>query len=169
MFPRTFAVCAGALSLAAGTAHGQALDTSVTDVKRVTVSQNNDGSRTTYEIDGPNRKEVATTIGEDGKVKSKILYDLDENGRFAKGQILGPGNQLRFKTTYKYDSSGRLAEEAQLTKEGVLKHRLVYSYDALTGRQTGYTVYDAAGTVIGQTRTPGNSSPTAPAPDKKRR
>jgi YD repeat-containing protein len=150
-------------------AFGQAQDAGLADAKRVTVSQNNDGSRTTYEIDGANRKEVATTIGEDGKVKSKILYDLDENGRFAKGQVYGPGDQLRFKTAYKYDGSGRLMEETQLTKDDVLKNRLVYSYDALSGRQTGYTVYDAAGKVIGQPKTPGNASQSAPPPEKKRR
>ncbi|MDQ6626473.1 MAG: hypothetical protein M3Y69_10125 [Verrucomicrobiota bacterium] len=168
MLPRVFGLCLVAFLSLDVSASGQAQDASLVDAKRVTVSQNNDGSRTTYEIDGPNRKEVATTIGDDGKIKSKILYDLDENGRFAKGQVYGPGDQLRFKTTYKYDASGRLAEETQLTKEGVMKNRLVYSYDALTGRQTGYVVYDAAGKVIGQTKTSG-TAPTAETPAEKKR
>lgn len=168
MFPRVFGGVAIAVSTLIATAHGQGQNTNFADAKRVTVSQNNDGSRTTYEIDGPSRKEVATTTGEDGKVKSKVLYDLDENGRFAKGEIYGPGDQLRFRTTYKYDASGRLAEETQLTKDGVLRNRLVYSYDALSGKQTGYAVYDAAGKVIGQTSTSGAATaPEAPPPKKR--
>lgn len=169
MFNRVSGALAAVLFTFSASTHGQVRDSTLADAKRVTVSQNNDGSRTTYEIDGPNRKEVATTIGEDGKVKSKILYDLDENGRFAKGLIYGPGDQFRFKTTYKYDTSGRLTEEAQLTKDDVLKNRLVYSYDALTGRQTGYVVYDAAGKIIGQTKASGAVPAAEPVSDKKRR
>ncbi|MFN2477268.1 MAG: hypothetical protein ABR526_13115 [Chthoniobacterales bacterium] len=168
MFPRVYGFLALVFLAFAATAHGQAQNRDFADAKRVTVSQNNDGSRTTYEIDGPNRKEIATTTGEDGKVKSKVLYDLDENGRFAKGEIYGLGDQLRFKTTYKYDASGRLAEETQLSKEGALRNRLVYSYDALSGKQTGYAVYDAAGKLVGQSKTSGAATPNDPPPQKKR-
>jgi YD repeat-containing protein len=154
------------LTLSLGLATG-ALRTAAQDenrwgggVKRVTVSQNNDGSRTTYEVDGEARKTVATTTGSDGKLQSKIRYDLDEAGRFARGEVYGPDDQLRFKTAYKYDSGGQLLEETQLAKDGSLKNKLVYSYDQLSGRQTGYAVYDAAGKLVGQTRT--NASAAAP-------
>lgn len=133
----------------------------------MTVSQNNDGSRTTYEIDGPSRKEVATTIGEDGKVKGLIRYDLDEAGHFQKGEVFGPAERFLFKTLYKYDNAGRLQEETQLTKENVMKNKLVYSYDALTGRQTGYSIYDAAGKLLGQVRTNAPRQASTPPPGKR--
>ena len=132
------------------------------DAKRVTVSQNNDGSRTTYEIDGETRKAVATTLSAEGKMQSRIRYDLDEAGRYLRGEVFGPRDDLRFKTSYKYDASGRLEEETQLTKEGAVKNRIVYSYDQLTGRQTGYAVYDAAGRRLGQT----NASAANPPPPR---
>jgi YD repeat-containing protein len=144
--------------------NAQAQDASAGGIKRVTVSQNNDGSRTTYEIDTAARKEVATTTSADGKVQSKILYELDDSGRFATGQVFGPGDQFRFKTTYKYDPAGRLAEETQLTKNDVVRGKLVYAYDQLTGRQTGYAAYDAAGKLVGQTHTNGSGSSPATTP-----
>ncbi len=131
-------------------------------MKRVTVSQNKDGSRTTYEVDNEARKTVATTIDADGKMQSRIRYDLDDAGRFARGEVYGPGDQLRFKTAYKYDASGQLLEETQFTTEGAVKNKLVYSYDQLSGRQTGYAVYDGAGKLVGTTRT--NSRPSGNAP-----
>ena len=57
-------------------------DASATAV-RVSVLLNPDGSRTVYEADNANHKSVATTTGQDGKVREKIRYDLDESGRFA--------------------------------------------------------------------------------------
>lgn len=169
---RLFTACLACVLTCGSPARAQAQDDAGSGIKRVTVSQNNDGSRTTYEIDTAARKEVATTTSADGKVLSKILYELDEAGRFATGQVFGPGDQFRFKTTYKYDSAGRLAEETQLTKNDVVRGKLVYSYDQLTGRQTGYATYDGAGKLIGQTRVNGSGSapaiePTAP-PQKRR-
>jgi YD repeat-containing protein len=73
---------------------------------RVTVSMNQDGSRTAYEFDQASRKAVATTTGANGKLVSKIRYDLDDAGRFAKGQVFGADEKLRMKTLYKYDGSG---------------------------------------------------------------
>jgi hypothetical protein len=121
--------------------------------KRVKISQNNDGSRTTYEIDMETHKAVATTFGADGKVESTIRYDLDDAGRYARGEIFGRDGQLRLKSVYRYDAAGRLEQETQLTKDDVVKNKLVYSYDQLTGRQTGYAVYDATGKLVTQTNT----------------
>ena len=118
---------------------------------RVTVSMNQDGSRTAYEFDQASRKAVATTTGANGKLVSKIRYELDDAGRFATGQVFGADDKLRLKTRYKYDGAGRLAEETQLTPEDSVKLKLVYSYGA-DGKQSGYSVYDAAGKLLGQTR-----------------
>lgn len=135
----------------------QVLNPAPSDAKRVTVSQNNDGSRTTYEIDGETRKALATTISPEGKVQSRIRYDLDEAGRYLRGEVFGPRDDLRFKTSYKYDTAGRLQEETQFTKEDVAKSKIVYSYDPLSGRQTGYAAYDAAGKLIGRNASAGAS------------
>jgi len=134
---------------------------------RVTVSMNEDGSRTAYEFDTANRKAVATTTGANGKLVSKIRYELDDAGRFAKGQVLGPDEKLRFKTLYKYDAAGRLAEETQLTREEAVKLRLVYAYDA-TGKPSGYSVYDSSGKLLGQTRPKGTANAPAASPARKK-
>lgn len=120
------------------------------DAIRVTVSQNDDGSRTAYEFDPSNKKAVATTTNAAGKQLQKIRYRLDDAGRFATGEVLGPDNQFRFKTIYRYDPNDRLLDETQLTKDGVVKLKLVYAYDA-SGKPNGYAVYDAAGKLLGQT------------------
>ncbi len=157
----------------APTAEGQDQSGSAGGVKRVTVSQNNDGSRTTYEVDNEARKSIATTTGADGKMQSRIRYDLDEAGRFARGEVYGSGDQFRFRTAYKYSESGQLLEETQFTKDGVVKNKLVYSYDQLSGRQTGYAIYDSTGTLLGRNRPPGSASApsprTTPAPKKNGR
>lgn len=148
-------------------AAAQAQNGASNNVKRVTVSQNNDGSRTTYKVDGEARKTVATTVGRDGKVQSRIRYDLDDAGRFSRGEVYGPNDQLRFKTQYKYDTSGQLQEEIQFTADGVMKNRLAYSYDKLTGRQTGYAVYDSAGKIVGRSTAGAPASANAPVPREK--
>ena len=154
-------------------AEAQEQSGSAGNVKRVTVSQNNDGSRTTYEVDNEARKTIATTTGPDGKLQSRIRYDLDEAGRFARGEVYGSGDQFRFKTAYKYNESGQLLEETQFTREGVMKNKLVYSYDKLSGRQTGYAVYDSAGKLLGRNNTPTSASAapprSTPAPKKNGR
>jgi hypothetical protein len=117
---------------------------------RVTVSMNTDGSRTIYEFDDAQHKAIATTTGEDGKLREKIRYDIDEAGRFSSGTIFGPDGHLRFKSRYKYDSSGRLQEETQSAENGALLHKIVYSYDQ-TGKRTGYSIFDTDGKLVGRT------------------
>jgi len=117
---------------------------------RVTVSMNTDGSRTVYEFDDAQHKAIATTTGEDGKLREKIRYDIDEAGRFSSGTIFGPDGHLRFKSRYKYDSSGRLQEETQSAENGTLLHKIVYSYDQ-TGKRTGYSIFDTDGKLVGRT------------------
>ena len=118
---------------------------SPSDLVRVTVSMNADGSRTTYEWDTANHKATATTTA--GKnVREKIRYVLDDNGRFVTGEVLGPKDNVRFVTRYKYDNAGRVAEESQSTPDGVLQHRIVHSYNT-AGKETGYIIYDANGRI----------------------
>jgi hypothetical protein len=117
---------------------------------RVTVSMNADGSRTVYEFDDAQHKAIATTTGEDGKLREKIRYDTDEAGRFSSGTIFGPDGHFRFKSRYKYDSSGRLEEETQSAENGTLLHKIVYSYDQ-TGKRTGYSIFDINGKLVGRT------------------
>lgn len=135
------------------------------DAVRVTVSLNADGSRTAYRFDDANHKATATTTTAAGKSLGKTYYTLDENGRFATGSVYGPDKRLRFKSTYKYDDAGRLMQELQCDKNAAVLHKIVYAYDSL-GRQTGYSIYDGGGKLIGQT-TASSASPT-PAKKKKR-
>src|SRR6266480_1427153 len=62
----------------------------------------------------------------------------------------GPDGRLRFKSRYKYDDAGRFLEETQSSEDGTLLHKIVYSYDA-SGKQTGYSVFDASGKLVGGT------------------
>jgi hypothetical protein len=39
-------------------------------------------------------------------------------------------------------------EETQSAPDGALLHKIVYSYDA-SGKQTGYSVFDASGKLVG--------------------
>ena len=117
---------------------------------RVTVSMSADGSRTVYEFDDAQHKAIATTTGEDGKLREKIRYDIDEAGRFSSGTIFGPDGHFRFKSRYKYDGSGRLEEETQSAESGTLLHKIVYSYDQ-TGKRTGYSIFDTNGKLVGRT------------------
>lgn len=140
-----------AATIATATLHAQ-LEPGGNSAIRVTVSQNADGSRTAYESDPANRKAVATTTSREGKALGKILYTLDEAGRYATGEVFGAKGEFRFKTQYKYDAAGKLAEETQSTKDDQLSLKLVYAYDG-NGKPAGYSVYDAAGKLVGQTRT----------------
>src|SRR5213596_1535517 len=117
---------------------------------RVTVSMNADGSRTVYEFDDAQHKAIATTTGEDGKLRQTIRYELDDAGRFSSGRIFGPDGRLRFKSRYTYDNAGRLQEETQSAEDGSLLHKIVYSYDQ-NGKQTGYSIFDASGKLLGRT------------------
>src|SRR5262245_55725907 len=80
------------------------------DAIRVTVTVNADGSRTTYQFDKAKHEATATTAGEDGKTRGKVVYRVDDNGRFLSGVIFGPDGKFEFKATYKYDAGGRLEE-----------------------------------------------------------
>lgn len=147
-----------------GVTSGQTQDRPAADTLRVTVSQNNDGSRTTYEVDPASRKAVATTVSAAGKPMGRIRYVLDEGGRYKSGSVFGADERLQFKTVYKYDESGRLLHETRLSKDDAITMKIVYAYDQ-AGRQAGYSVYDATGTLLGQT-TPKGTTP-APRPAKK--
>jgi hypothetical protein len=165
MLPRLFVV-AIALSFLLFGAPVQAQPASpAPDAVRVTVSMNADGTRTTYEFDGPNHRAVATTTTREGKTVGKIRYLLDDAGRFASGDVYGPDEQFRFKTLYKYDAGGKLLQETQLGADDVVRNKIVYAYDK-NGRQTGYTVYDSAGKLIRQT--PGVAPSRSPAPAKRK-
>jgi hypothetical protein len=118
----------------------------------VTVSQNEDGSRTAYQVDPSNHHATATTTALNGKLISRIEYKLDEAGRFLTGEVFGADGKFQYKSIYKYDpANGRLAEEAKVTNKDALLLRLVFAYDG-TGKQAGYSVYDANGKLVGQTK-----------------
>jgi hypothetical protein len=133
------------------------------DSVRVSVTLNEDGSRTTYEFDPPNHKATSTTTSRDGKPQGKIQYVLDDEGRFGSGRIFGPDGKFRFRSVYKYDAAGRLLEENQFGPDDQLVHKIRYTYDA-AGKQSGYSVLDGSGKIIGQT-----SSPVAAPPAKPRK
>jgi YD repeat-containing protein len=157
----------GALVFAAPTAHAQ--QTGANDAVRVTVSQNNDGSRTTYEVDPANRRATSTTVSMQGKLLGKIRYVLDDVGRYQSGEVLDGREQLQFRTLYKYDGSGQLSEEHRLDKNDTLLMKIVYAYDS-NGRPAGYSVYDPAGRMLGRTNAAAARGATAdPAPPKRAR
>jgi hypothetical protein len=116
------------------------------------MTMNADGSRTTYRFDPPNHKATAVTTEPDGKVRGKMRYVLDNAGRFASGESFAADGKFRFKSTYKYDGAGRIEQETQLGKDSAVLNKIVYSYDA-AGHQTGYSIFDGAGKLIGQTST----------------
>jgi hypothetical protein len=134
------------------------------DAIRITVSINADGTRTTYEFDAPNHRATATTITKDGNTIGKVRYVLDDAGRFASGDVYGPNEQFRFKTVYKY-AAGKLTEETQLGADDAVRNKIVYAYDK-NGRQTGYSVYDAAGKLV--RRTPDVAPSRSPSPAKRK-
>jgi YD repeat-containing protein len=131
---------------------------------RVTVTLNADGSRTSYEFDTAHKKATAVTTAQDGKVREKIKYDLDDSGRFSSAVVSDAGGQFRFKSTYKYDAAGRLEEETHLGKNNAVINKLVYQYDA-AGKQTGYSIFDASGKLVGKT----SAASPSPTPRSKPR
>ena len=138
----TLVVCGTEIGLS------QSPEQSRSDAVRVTVSMHPDGSRTVYKFDNVQQKAVATTTDPGGNLRETIRYELDEAGRFSSGEISGPDGRLRFKSRYKYDDADRLLEETQSAQDGTLLHKIVYSYDA-SGKQTGYSVFDASGKLVG--------------------
>jgi hypothetical protein len=125
---------------------GQASEDSNAPV-RVTMSVNQDGSRTVYKFNDPKHTATATATDPDGKLRETIRYRLDDAGRFASALVFAPDGKLRFKSRYKYDSAGKLEEETQLSETDTVLHRIVYNYDA-AGKATGYSVFDADGKLI---------------------
>ena len=140
-------------------AFGQSPKKTEINAARVTVSMNADGSRTVYKFYDAQHKAIATTTGQDGKVRQTIRYALDDAGRFSSGQIFGPDGRLRFKSRYSYDSEGRLQEETQSAENDTLLHKIVYSYNQ-NGKQTGYSIFDASGKLLGR-KTPLISAPSS--------
>lgn len=130
---------------------------------RVTVSLNNDGSRTVYQFDNAKNQATATTTESDGKPRGKIVYQIGDAGRFVSGVAFGPDDTFLFKSLYKYDAAGRLEQETRLAKDDTPLNRIVYKYDS-TGKQIGYSIFDASGKLISGTASP---SPSA-TPSKRR-
>jgi hypothetical protein len=131
----------------------QTPEPSQTDAVRVTVTYDRDGSRTVYEFDNEHHKATATTTEPDGKLRGKIRYEVDAAGRFCSGLIFGPDEEFRFKSIYKYDGAGRLEQETQLGKDDAVRNKIVYKYNP-AGQPSGYSVFDAAGKMVGGTPTP---------------
>jgi hypothetical protein len=154
------------LLAAARIGFSQAADQTQSDSVRVTVAINQDGSRTVYQFQDAEHKAIATTTGEDGKVREKIRYQLDDAGHFSSASIFGPDGKLRFKSRYHYDSAGRLQEELQMDAKEALLHKLVYSYNE-AGKPTGYSVFDADGKLINRVAATNAVPISSPAPRKK--
>jgi hypothetical protein len=143
---------------------GQSPEQTRSDAVRVTVSMHPDGSRTVYNFDPPQHKAVATTTDADGKLRETIRYELDDAGRFSSAEISGPDGRLRLKSRYKYDDAGGILEETQSAPDGTLQHKIVYNYDS-SGKQTGYSVFDASGKLVGGK----GAAITRPSPSPKSR
>jgi hypothetical protein len=118
------------------------------DAVRITMSMHPDGSRTVYNFDPPQHKAVATTTDADGKLRETTRYELDDAGRFSSAEISGPDGRIRLRSRYKYDDAGRILEETQSAPDGTFQHKIVYNYDS-SGKQTGYSVLDASGKLVG--------------------
>jgi hypothetical protein len=151
----------GAFTFASFSLRAQSAPVESNDSIRVSVTLNEDGSRTTYQFDNPNHKAIATTTGRDGKPREKIEYQLDEAGRFGSGRIFGSDGKFQYRSVYKYDAAGHLQEESKFGKDDRLLSKIVYAYDS-AGKQSGYSVYDGAGKLIGQTSSPGPVPPAKP-------
>src|SRR6059036_827151 len=162
--PLGLAVCCALLICSNTIGFGQSSAQPPTDAVRVTMSMHPDGSRTVYNFDAPQHKAVATTTGQDGKVRETIRYELDDAARFSSAEISGPDGRVRLKSRYKYDDAGRLMEEEQSAPDGTLQHKIVYSYDS-SGKQTGYSIFDASGKLLGRT----GAASTRPSPSPKPR
>jgi hypothetical protein len=150
LLPRRSTIAFATFVFLAQSSLAQLSEPNESETVRVRVSMNSDGSRTVYKFDDARRKAVATTTGEDGKLRQRIDYDLDEAGHVSSGNVFGPDGRLRFKSRYVYDSAGRLQEETQSAEDGTVLHKIVYSYDQ-NGKQTGYSIFDGSGKLLGRT------------------
>jgi hypothetical protein len=167
-FPLGLAVPCALLVCGDTTGFGQSPEQAPGDAVRVTMSMHPDGSRTVYNFDNAQHKAVATTTGQDGKVRETIRYVLDDAGRFSSAEVAGADGRVRLKSRYKYNGAGRILEEAQSTPDGTLLHKIVYSYDS-SGKQTGYSVFDASGKLVGGERAAGSRQSPSPKPHERTR
>ena len=163
LFPIRSTITLAAIFSAFSLAFSQIAPPNETDAVRVNVTMNADGSRTTYQFDTANHKATAITTEPDGKVRGKTKYRLDDAGRFATGVSFAADGTFRFKSLYKYDGAGRIEQETQLAKNDAVLNKIVYSYDA-SGKQTGYSIFDGSGKLIGGTAAP---APTAAPKSRK--
>ena len=168
-FPLGLAVPCALLVCSDTTGFGQSPEQAPGDAVRVTMKMHPDGSRTVYNFDNAEHKAVATTTGQDGKVRETIRYVLDDAGRFSSAEVAGADGRVRLKSRYKYNDAGRILEEAQSAPDGTLLHKIVYSYDS-SGKQTGYSVFDASGKLVGGERAAGSRlSPSPKSHERTRR
>ncbi len=135
------------------TTRSQLLDDNNKDAVRVTVAINADGSHTTYQFNNERHQATAVTTSANGKPMGKTIYQLDDAGRFVSGIFFGPDKKFRFKSIYQYDGAGRLEQETHLKENDAVANKIVYKYDR-TGKQIGYSVYDASGKLIASTSSP---------------
>src|SRR5437870_12122356 len=167
-FPRALAICCAFLICRASTGLAQSPEQAPGGAVRVTVSMHPDGSRTVYNFDNAQHKAVATTTGQDGKVRETIRYVLDDAGRFSSAEVAGADGRVRLKSRYKYNDAGHILEEAQSTPDSTPLHKIVYSYDS-SGKQTGYSVFDASGKLVGGERAAGSRPSPSPKPQERTR
>src|SRR5437868_9954478 len=165
-FPLGLAVPCALLVCGDTAGFGQSPEQAPGDAVRVTVSMHPDGSRTVYNFDNAQHKAVATTTGQDGKVRETIRYVLDDAGRFSSAEVSGPDGRVRLKSRYKYNDAGHILEEAQSAPDGTLLHKILYSYDS-SGKQTGYSVFDASGKLVGGKSTTKVRPSSSPKPREK--
>src|SRR5436190_23088488 len=78
------------------------------DTLRVTVTENADGSRTTYPYHNAKHEAIANTADPEGKARGQVVYRIADAGRFGSRAVFGPDGKFRCKTIYKYDRAGRL-------------------------------------------------------------
>jgi hypothetical protein len=167
-FPLRLAISCAVLVCGDRIGFGQSPERAPGDAVRVTVSTHPDGSRTVYNFDNAQHKAVATTTGQDGKLRETIRYELDDVGRFSSAEISGADGRLRLRSRYKYDDAGRILEETQSAADGTLQHKIVYSYDS-SGKQTGYSIFDASGKLVGRTGAAISRPSPSPKPREKAR
>jgi len=168
-FPLGLAIPWALLVCGDTTGFGQSPQQAPGDAVRVTMSMHPDGSQTVYNFDNAQHKAVATTTGQDGKVRETIRYVLDDAGRFSSAEVAGADGRVRLKSRYKYNDAGRILEEAQSSPDGTLLHKIIYSYNS-SGKQTGYSVFDASGKLVGGERAAGSlPSPSPKSHERTRR
>ena len=97
-FPLGLAVPCALLVCSDTIGFGQSPEQAPGDAVRVTMSMHPDGSQTVYNFDNAQHKAVATTTGQDGKVRETIRYVLDDAGRFSSAEVAGADGRVRLKS-----------------------------------------------------------------------